>query len=87
MTKYYKHWAESELGEGSAFMEVVDDEVKRQVEVYGESLIWCDETGQSDDRFMLADQPASVMGFEPEHEIAAAEFEEAWRKARTTSCQ
>ncbi len=43
---------------------------------------WADETGQSDDRFVLADQPVSFMDFDEDDEISAREFESAWKKAR-----
>ena len=83
--RYFKHWAESDLGEGEALMEAVGDEITRQVEIYGSMLIWCDQTGQSDERFMLADQPLSALGLGPEHEITAAEFEAAWSQAKTAT--
>ncbi|MOA65349.1 hypothetical protein D3C78_1917030 [compost metagenome] len=44
--------------------------------------MWADETGQSDDRFVLADQPVSFMDFDEDDEISAREFEIAWKKAR-----
>ena len=82
MTKHFKHWAESDLGEGVVLMEAVGDDIVRQVEIYGETFVWCDKTGQSDERFMLADQPLSALGLEPEHEISAAEFVSAWNRAK-----
>jgi hypothetical protein len=86
-TTHFKHFAESDLGEGVALMEAAGDEIVRQVEIYGSTLVWCDQTGQSDERFMLADQPLSALGLGPEHEISAAEFEAAWSQARAaTSC-
>lgn len=83
VAKYYRHSAESVLGEGVVFMEVIDDEVVRQVEIYGEKLVWCDKSGQSDDRFMLADQPASIIGLKSEDEISAKEFSDIWSRARS----
>jgi hypothetical protein len=83
--KHFKHWAESELGEGVIFMEAIGDDVVRQVEIYGSTFVWCDQSGQSDDRFMLADQPLSAIGLEAEHEISSAEFEDAWNKAKAAS--
>lgn len=86
-TQHFKHFAESDFGEGIAFMEAVGDEIVRQVEIYGSTLAWCDRNGQSDERFMLADQPLSALGLGPEHEISAAEFEAAWSQAKAaTSC-
>jgi hypothetical protein len=64
--KYYKHAAESILGEGVALLETLENVVTRQVEIYGSSMIWCDRTGQSDDRFMIADQPFLNLGLTPE---------------------
>ena len=53
--KYYKHWAESGLGQR------VDGSARRQdraqVEIYGTKMVWADEHAHSDDRFLLADQP------------------------------
>jgi len=87
-TRYFKHLAESELGEGIAFMEVIGNAVVRQVEIYGSSYFWCDQSGQSDKRFMLADQPLNFLDLSPEDEITAAEFEEAWNRAKGASlCQ
>jgi hypothetical protein len=79
--KYYKHWAESELGEGVAFMEAVGDMIVRQVEIYGDEALWSDQRGQKDERFMLADQAPSAIDLRSEHEVTAEEFEAAWRKA------
>lgn len=81
-TKYFKHIAESDLGEGIVLMEAVGDEVVRQVEIYDSNFIWCDRDGQSDDRFMLADQPVSLLELDAEDEISASEFEEAWKNAK-----
>ncbi|UNP29290.1 hypothetical protein [Lysobacter gummosus] len=81
--KYYKHWADSDLGEGTAYMEVADDLVVRQVEIYGPTIVWSDRVGQSDDRFVIADQPVSSLDLGPEHEIEPSEFAEVWRKATT----
>ncbi|QKW55182.1 hypothetical protein [Stenotrophomonas sp. NA06056] len=80
--KYYKHWAESGLGKGNVLMEARGEKIVRQVEIYGAKFVWADETGQSDDRFVLADQPVSFMDFDEDDEITAREFEIAWKKAR-----
>jgi hypothetical protein len=84
-TKHFKHWAESELGDGIVLMEAMGDEIVRQVEIYGSTFVWCDQSGQSDQRFMLADQPLSSLGLGAENEITAAEFEDAWNKAKAAS--
>ena len=83
---YYKHYAESMLGEGTAFMAVdaEEDQVVRQVETYGDEFFWSDTESQSDERFMLTDQPASEIGLGEEHQIEQIEFEEAWAKAGGT---
>lgn len=88
MMVYYKHYAESVLGEGMALMAVDTDEdqVVKQVEVYGDEFFWSDAEAQSDERFMLADQPASEIGLREDHQIEQSEFEEAWVKARS-SCR
>jgi hypothetical protein len=80
--KYFKHWAESDLGEGVVLMEAVGDQITRQVEIYGSVSIWCDQDEQSDNRFMLADQPLSQLALGADDEIPALEFEEAWKNAR-----
>jgi len=80
--KYYKHWAESGLGKGNVLMEARGEKIVRQVEIYGAKLVWADQHGQSDDRFVLADQPVSFLDFDEDDEISAREFESAWKKAR-----
>ena len=86
-TKHFKQFSESVLGEGVALMEAAGGEIVRQVEIYGSTFVWCDQTGQSDERFMLADQPLSALGLGPENEITSVEFETAWSQAKAgTSC-
>ena len=62
--KYYKHPAESDLGKGNVLMEARGEKILRQVEVYGLRAVWSDASGQSDDRFLLADQPLSFFDFD-----------------------
>ncbi|MGX9780493.1 hypothetical protein [Stenotrophomonas maltophilia group sp. LNF336] len=80
--KYYKHWTESGLGKGNVLMEARGEKIVRQVEIYGTKMVWADEHAHSDDRFLLADQPVSFLDFDEDDEIAAREFEAAWKKAR-----
>lgn len=80
--KYYKHPAESYLGKGNVLMEARGEKIVRQVEIYGTKVVWADQTGQSDDRFVLADQPVSFLDFDSDDEIGAREFESAWKRAR-----
>ncbi|OBU65295.1 hypothetical protein A9K58_14520 [Stenotrophomonas maltophilia] len=80
--KYYKHWAESDLGKGNVLMEAHGDRIVRQVEIYGVKVVWADQHGQSDDRFRLAEQPVSFLDFDEDDEISAREFQAAWKKAR-----
>lgn len=82
LARAFARAAESDLGDGVVLFEAVGDEIVRQVEVYGSSMIWCDRNGQSDDRFMLADQPLSSLRLTPADEISLSEFEGAWAKAR-----
>lgn len=77
MKRYYKHDAESDLGEGLAYMEITDGWPSRQVEVYGERWRWADEAHNE----WLADQPLEVLGLGEEHEIQADEFEHVWQEA------
>ena len=81
MVKYYKHWAESDLGEGEAYLEVVDDIVTRQVEVYNGEMFWSTWEDQKDIRFIIADQPASEIDLTSEFEIDSQEFEDIWGQA------
>jgi hypothetical protein len=75
--RYFRHDAESDHGVGVAFMEITEGWPSRQVEFYGKTAIWGDEQNPEH----LADQPFDVLELQPEHEIDAAEFEEAWRRA------
>lgn len=84
-TKYFKHRAESALGQGNVLMEARGEKITRQVEIYGPTLAWSDASGQSDERFTLADQPLSFFDFDEDDEISAREFESAWKKARDAS--
>ena len=79
--KHFKHDAESDLGVGTAFLEVTDGWPSRQVEVYGETWLWGDEDHPDN----LADQPLDVLDLGAEHEIAQGEFEQAWTQALTRS--
>ncbi len=62
-------------------MEVVDDIVTKQVEVYGDDIFWAEWGKQKDDRFLIADQSASVIGLDAEFEIPYEEFEAMWLAA------
>lgn len=83
MMIYYKHDAESVLGEGTVYLAVESEEdiVLQQVEIYSGKAFWSDAESQSDERFMLADQPVSSIGLGEEHQIERAEFEQVWAKA------
>ena len=78
MKRYYKHEAESDLGEGTAYMEITDDWPSRQVEVYGDQWRW----GDSDHNEHLADQPFEVLELGDEHLISEREFEAVWQEAQ-----
>lgn len=77
MRQYFQRDAESELGAGTAYIEVNDGWPSRQVEVYGETWRWGDETHPEH----LADQPFEVLGLGDEHAISAEEFERTWQEA------
>lgn len=83
--QYFKHWAESDLGQGNVYIEAVGEVIVRQVEVYRSVTTWADKTGQRDDRFVLADQPLSWFDLDSDDSITASEFEAAWKKARATT--
>lgn len=78
MKHYFKHEADSDLGAGMAYMEVIDNWPSRQVEVYGETWRWGDEAHKQ----WLADQPFDVLGLGDEHAIAADEFEQMWQETQ-----
>ena len=77
MKRCFKREAESELGAGTACIEVTNGWPSRQVEVYGKTWRWGDETHPEH----LADQPLDVLELLDEHAISAEEFEQAWREA------
>ncbi len=77
MKQYFKHRAESDLGEGIVYIEMTNGWPSRQVEVYGDEWRGADEKRNE----WLADQPLDELGLEPKHEIGASEFESIWREA------
>lgn len=77
MKRYFRHEAESDLGDGVAYLEITDEWPTRQVEVYGDAWRWADENHADG----LADQPLSQLGLKPQHEIEAGEFERVWQEA------
>lgn len=77
MMRYFKREAESELGAGTAYLEITNGWPSRQVEVYGPTWRWGDEAHPEH----LADQPLDVLDLGEEHEISAAEFELVWSEA------
>ncbi|XCN73276.1 MAG: hypothetical protein Q3M24_00505 [Candidatus Electrothrix aestuarii] len=78
MKKYFKRFAESDIGEGFAYVEVIDSWVSRQVEIYGDQYRWADKNNTE----WLADQPLSELGLKPEDEILKEEFESVWMEAK-----
>jgi hypothetical protein len=78
MRSYYKRAAESENGEGTAYIEFIDNSPTRQIEVYNDLWRW----GDRGNPMYLADQDFSVMGLTSMDEISSEEFEAAWEKAR-----
>ena len=81
MKRYFQHEAESDLGEGMAYLEFNGEWACRQVEVYGNQWRCADEAHDE----WLADQPLEVVGLGAEHEISAEEFERIWREAMRRS--
>lgn len=78
MKRYFKRIAESDLGAGTAYIEIADGWPSRQVEVYGPTWRWGDETNNE----WLADQPFDVLELRDEHSIAEEEFERVWQEAQ-----
>jgi hypothetical protein len=79
MSEFYKRAAESDLGQGVAYIEVTDGWPTRQVEVYGELWRW----GDLGNRRWLADQPIAVLGLSADDAIQREEFELIWAEAKT----
>jgi hypothetical protein len=77
MKRYFKREAESELGAGTAYIEISDQWPSRQVEIYGQTWRWGDERHAE----YLADQPFEVLELDEGHEITGEEFERAWTEA------
>lgn len=77
MKKYFKHYAESDLGVGEAYLEFRGQWASRQVEVYPQKWRRADQENNT----WLADQPLDAIGLESEHEITAEEFESIWEEA------
>jgi hypothetical protein len=77
MKRYFRRDAESELGPGTAYIEITGDWPSRQVEIYGDTCWWGDEAHPEH----LADQPFEVLELLDEHVISAEEFERAWHEA------
>src|SRR5260370_40964395 len=78
--RYFKHWAESGLGSGIAYIEFDGELPTRQVERYGDR--WFSSIKRSHPELGpgLSDRAFSESGLEPQDEIAQAEFEEAWNE-------
>ncbi len=81
--KYYKHKAESELGEGLIYLEIDENGyVNRQVEIYGTYIFWADAKDQKDDRFIVADQKIDVSCFNVTNKINREKFDRLWKDAK-----
>lgn len=78
MKRFYKHDAESDLGAGTAYLEIIEGWPTRQVEVYRGGCRWADKEHNK----WLADQPFEVLELDASHEIDAEEFEAVWREVR-----
>ncbi|MBN8469540.1 hypothetical protein JYJ95_23810 [Corallococcus exiguus] len=77
MKQYFQHAAESDLGEGMAYLEIIDGWPSRQVEVYGEVWRW----GDAEHPEWLADQPFSELALDDEDAMSSEAFEHLWREA------
>jgi hypothetical protein len=75
--QYFKGEAESELGVGTAYLEITNGWPSRQVEVYGTSWRWGDEVHPE----YLGDQPLDAVDLAEKYEISSAEFERVWSEA------
>jgi len=82
--KYYVSYSEDiEFGKGVSYQEIDEecDLVVRQVDVYGNVYRWGEWTGTSLVGW-ICDRRPSTLGFMPEEEITAEEFEAVWKRAR-----
>ena len=79
---YYMDCVESQHGEGIVYYEVDHDQdiVTRQVEVYGDLMLWGDRTAA--ETCQICDQNASCLEFTAEHIISRDEFKAAWARAK-----
>ena len=81
MKLYFKHEAESDLGEGIVYFEIDDIWVVRQVEIYGDRWFCSNRDYHPEIGPALCDQPLSELDLRPEHEISPNEFEVVWSEA------
>jgi hypothetical protein len=78
MKQYFARAAESEHGEGTAYLEVTAGWPTRQVEIYGGIWRWADREHNE----WLADQPLEVLELTEADAISAVEFERVWDEAQ-----
>lgn len=76
MKTYFKHKAESDFGEGMAYLEITEGWPSRQVEIYTNMRLW----GDDEHNERLADQPFEMLGLSDEDKISAEEFEHVWNE-------
>ncbi len=79
--RYFKHWAESDLGSGIAYIEFDGELPTRQVEKYGDRWFSSIKRYHPEIGPGLIEASFSKSGLEPQHEISQAEFEEVWNEA------
>jgi|GEM_PF-4820994 len=73
--------AESDLGVGSAYVEVIENTVVRQIEIYNELYFWATTEFESDPRFSICVKPFDQVTPESYTEISESQFNEIWRQA------
>jgi len=78
MKRYFKHWAECDDFEGTAYLEFEGDWATRQVVVCG-----CPAWHLGDEHHLenLPDLPFAELELGAEHAISAEEFERIWEEA------
>jgi len=80
---YYSGTAETDLGDGTIFVEVGDEDYAvRQVGLLDGHWYWAEESNQSDERFFLADQPIYPSDIPECKTVTPEEFEKYWIKAK-----
>ena len=78
MKRYFKRDGETQLGNGTFYLEFEDEIPLRQVEVYGDRYFSSRDDYHEELGPGLGDRYLSELGMTADHEISAEEFERVW---------